>query len=112
MRQWMDKQEAWSSDKKTKPSYRGLILSLSQVNHFCPTEEKRLWTTTIRVVTQTHLSRIAQKSLSVLCRVSIQSRTRKINKDFKYLIVKTLGLHQRAKSIIFVILYCSFQRKL
>ena len=32
------------------------------------------------VVTQTHLSRIAQKSLSVLCRVYIHSRTRKLKR--------------------------------
>ena len=32
------------------------------------------------VVTQTHLSRIAQKSLSVLCRVYKHSRTRKLKR--------------------------------
>ena len=34
----------------------------------------------LRVVTQTHLSRIAQKSLSVLCRVFSHSRTRKLKR--------------------------------
>ena len=41
---------------------------------FCAKPDKWLWTTTNFVVTQTHLSRIAQKSLSVLCRDSIHSR--------------------------------------
>ena len=44
---------------------------------FCAKPNKRVWPTTISVVTQTHLSRIAQKSLSVLCRDSIHSRIRK-----------------------------------
>ena len=44
---------------------------------FCPILNKWLWTTTVAVVTQTHLSRIAQKSLSVLCRENSPPRTRK-----------------------------------
>ena len=36
---------------------------------FCAKPDKWVWPTTVLVVTQTHLSRIAQKSLSVLCRV-------------------------------------------
>ena len=36
---------------------------------FCAKPDKRVWPTTTIVVVQTHLSRIAQKSLSVLCRV-------------------------------------------
>ena len=41
---------------------------------FCAKPNKRVWPTTYSVVTQTHLSRIGQRSLSVLCRDSIHSR--------------------------------------
>ena len=47
---------------------------------FCAKPDKRVWPTTFTVVTQTHLSRIAQKSLSVLCRDSIHSRIRKLKR--------------------------------
>ena len=47
---------------------------------FCAKPDKRVWSTTAGVVTQTHLSRIAQKSLSVLCRVFSHSRTRKLKR--------------------------------
>jgi len=43
---------------------------------FCAKPDKWVWPTTIFVVTQTHLSRIAEKSLSVLCRERSSSRTR------------------------------------
>ena len=68
---------------------------------FCAKPDKWLWPTTAvivqtqlfsvvqippssqGVVTQTHLSRIAQKSLSVLCRGSLPMLTKKQNISFK-----------------------------
>ena len=47
---------------------------------FCAKPDKQVWLTTIFVVIQTHLSRIAQKYLSVLCRVFSHSRTRKLKR--------------------------------
>ena len=44
---------------------------------FCAKPDKWVWPTTTSVVTQTHLSRIAQKSLSVLCREKSSSRAGK-----------------------------------
>ena len=47
---------------------------------YCAKPNKRVWPTTNFVVTQTHLSRIAQKSLSVLCRENSPPRTRKLKR--------------------------------
>ena len=67
-----------------KYSFRGLIFSLSQNNNFSLTG----------VVTQTHLSRIAQKSLSVLCRVHADDRTKNTKKENRLRTERTDGLRK------------------
>ena len=55
-------------------------MALLSDKSICTKPDKWVWPTTVSVVTQTHLSRIAQKSLSVLCRVYSRSRTRKLKR--------------------------------
>ena len=66
---------AWSKTQENRPFGR-----LSMDTSFCPTSDKWFWPTTSVVVTQTHPSCFAQKSLSVLCRVFSHSRTRKLKR--------------------------------
>ena len=58
-------------------------MALLSDKSICTKPDKWLWPTTVAVVTQTHLSRIAQKSLSVLCRGSLPMLTKKQNISFK-----------------------------
>ena len=67
---------AWSETQEKTSEEASSMLDKS----FCAKPNKRVWPTTFRVVTQTHPSCFAQKSLSVLCRVHADDRTKKHKK--------------------------------